>query len=48
MELKNFIVVDSEGETAVVLASDEKSARNVWKYAHPGAKVVSVRENAAG
>lgn len=45
MKLKNFILVDSTGEKAVVMATDEKSAARIWEYTKPGAKVVSIRED---
>jgi hypothetical protein len=45
MKLKNFILVDDTGGKAVVMATDEKSAKNAWEYAHPGIKVVSVKED---
>lgn len=46
MKLKNFILVDGAGRKVVVAAADEKSAARSWEYANPGAKVVSVREDA--
>ena len=45
MKLKNFILVDSTGGKAVVMATDEKSAAKTWEYANPGVKVVSVKED---
>ena len=45
MQLKNFILVDSTGEKAVVMATDERSATRVWEYAKPGVKVVSIKED---
>lgn len=45
MKLKNFILVDSTGEKAVVMATDERSAARVWEYAKPGVKVVSIKED---
>ena len=43
MKLKNFMLVDSTGEKAVVMATDERSAARVWEYANPGVKVVSIK-----
>lgn len=45
MKLKNFLLVDSTGRKAVVMATDEKSAARAWEYANPGAKVVSVKKD---
>ena len=45
MKLKHFILVDSTGGKAVVMATDEQSAARIWEYANPGVKVVSVKED---
>lgn len=45
MKLKNFLLIDSTGGKAVVMATDEKSAARIWEYANPGVKVVSVKED---
>lgn len=45
MKLKNFLLVDSAGGKAVVMATDEKSAAKIWEYTNLGVKVVSVKED---
>lgn len=45
MKLKNFLLIDSTGGKAVVMATDKKSVARIWEYANPGVKVVSVEED---
>ena len=47
MKLKDFTLVDSEGEKADVTSADEKSAITAWEHTHPGVKVVSIAEKVA-